>query len=174
MSKKSLDQIVREIQKIQEQKRSQALREESMKIEEARKRNEWIRERMRMFENNVLTTSSSSSAGAGAGCLLHGFIVDFVSAGFIERFENEGRPVYVRYGSEGVATPMNPVWCAIWTDGAGLGFGWHISDGDAGVLYFSSDDVTSPDLATSWTAVGVGLPEDPGIGPLQCMDSYTE
>lgn len=67
MSKKSLDQIVREIQKIQEQKRSQALREESMKIEEARKRNEWIRERMRMFENNVLTTSSSSSAGAGGG-----------------------------------------------------------------------------------------------------------
>jgi len=77
MSKKSLDQIVREIQKIQEQKRSQALREESMKIEEARKRNEWIRERMRMFENNVLTTSSSSSvapplfvcAGPGYGAI---------------------------------------------------------------------------------------------------------
>ncbi|HNR56509.1 MAG TPA: hypothetical protein PKJ19_15175 [Flavobacteriales bacterium] len=73
-------------------------------------------------------------------------------------FDSEGRPAFVRQGFEDDADEGNPVWTVIWTDGGGFGFGWHISDEIAEVLYYSLDDVATPDLCTTWVAVAGSNP----------------
>lgn len=113
---------------------------------------------------------------ASTPCTHYGFFIDAGSLDhvpFVERFEFEGRPTYVRNGYEGTSSPDLLEWCVVWTDAGGFGWGWHISGTDTNVLYFSPDDVATPDLATNWIAVEFGGEEPvPGIGALQCMDQY--
>lgn len=79
--------------------------------------------------------------------------------------QNEGKPWYTKVGE--TATTENPIWSVIWTDGAGLGFGWTVADEGAGALYFSSENVATPDLVQTWTAVDNG-----GALPLPSIAIY--
>lgn len=72
-------------------------------------------------------------------------------------FDSEGRPAFVRQGFEGDADEGNPIWSVFWTE-SDFGFGWYMSNAAFEVLYYSLDDVATPDLCTTWVAVAGSNP----------------
>lgn len=110
--------------------------------------------------------------GGGEECCTIGFTLTSgsVTDTYTEQFTLNGRPVYVRNGYEDTANASNLVWCVVWTDDGGIGFGWHVSNLTLDVLYFSDEDVPTPDLVSTWIAVESGGEEPvPVISDFGCV-----
>ena len=124
-----------------------------LSLEELRRLSMTVLEDGTMAQRVVVVEVGSGSGPLTSFTITSGSVTDV----FNYDFDSEGRPVFVRQGFEDDADEGNPVWSVIWAD-PGSGYGWYIVDQNAEVLYYSLDDVATPDLCTTWVAVAGSNP----------------
>lgn len=103
--------------------------------------------------------------GGGSGDTFTPFIYltsGSVTAAYRKQGTLNGKDWFVKVGE--TATAEYPEYSVLWTEG-GEGWGWYISTGSALVLYYSTEDVATPDLVETWTADG-------GTGSLPSVAYY--